>query len=79
MFNILRLGFVAGIVALNFVPLAFGQSYSKGDGTGNSLPLMYGPDGSKPTYPMTYEEFAARMGGNAKIVAPHHKGRHHRH
>jgi hypothetical protein len=38
---------IAAVMTIAVASPAFAQSFSPGDGTGNVLPLEYGPDGTK--------------------------------
>ena len=74
MINKSKLVVIAAVLAVSVASPAFAQSFTKGDGTGNSLPFAYGPGGTKPAWTVAPENdvIAARQTGSERIAVRQH-------
>jgi hypothetical protein len=52
MFNKSKLAFISAVAAVSMVSPALAQAFNPGDGTGNALPLVYGPGGTRSRPPV---------------------------
>jgi hypothetical protein len=70
MINKSKLALIAVLAVMSAASPAFAQSFNKGDGTGNNLPLAYGPNGTKPAWTVAPQnvQTAARQAGSDRIA-----------